>query len=138
MNVVCNYSIVITHHLLKKILETDNSTSVHHQNIQVLATELYKIVNGPSPEIIKKFFTFNENTPDNTGNKRKFHLRAIKSVTFSYDMLLLLAPKAWELFPVEIKNLELVACFKRAIKKWKQINCLCRQCRTYVFQVGFV
>ena len=30
----------------EELLETDNSVSVHHRNIQVLATELYKIVNG--------------------------------------------------------------------------------------------
>ena len=65
-----------------ELLETDNSVSVHHQNIQVLATELYKIVNGLSPEIMKEVFPFNENTSYNTRNKRTFHSRSIKSVTF--------------------------------------------------------
>ena len=57
----------------EELLETDNSVSVHHRNIQVLATELYKIVNGLSPEIMKEVFPFNENTSYNTRNKRKFH-----------------------------------------------------------------
>ena len=39
--------------------ETHNSVSVHHQNMPVLATELHKIVNGLSPEIIKEDFPFN-------------------------------------------------------------------------------
>ena len=46
----------------EELLETDNSVSVHHRNIQVLATELYKIVNGLSPEIMKEVLTFNDNT----------------------------------------------------------------------------
>ena len=40
----------------EELLETDNSVSVHHRKIQVLATELYKIGNGFSPEIRKEVF----------------------------------------------------------------------------------
>ena len=40
----------------EELLEADNSFSVHHRNIQVLATELYKIINGLSPEIMKEVF----------------------------------------------------------------------------------
>ena len=119
-------------------LETDNSVSVHQQNIQVLATVLYKIVNGLSPEIMKEVFPFNENTSYNTRNKRKFHSRSIKSVAFGSETLSHLASKIWELVPVEIKNVESVASFKRAIKKQKPVNCPCRLCRTYVSQIGFV
>ena len=34
-------------------IETDNSVSVHFRNVQALALELYKIVNGFSPDIMK-------------------------------------------------------------------------------------
>ena len=115
-----------------------NSVSVHHRNIQVLATELYKIVNWLSPEIIKGFFPFSENTSYNTRNNRNFHSRALKSVAFGSETLSPLAPKISELVKVEIKNVESVASFKIAIKKWKPIICPCCLCRTYVFQVGFV
>ena len=46
----------------EELLETDNSVSVHHRNIQVVATELFEIVNGISSDIMKEFFPFNENT----------------------------------------------------------------------------
>ena len=88
-----------------ELLETDNSVSVHHRNIQFLATELYKIVNGLSPEIMKEAFPFNQNTSYNTRNKRKVHSRSINSVTIGSETLSHLAPKIWELVPVEIKNL---------------------------------
>ena len=38
------------------LLEIDNSVSVHHRNIQVLATELYKFVNGLSPKLVSGCF----------------------------------------------------------------------------------
>ena len=68
----------------------------------------------------------------------EFHSRAIKSVTFGSETLSHLASKIWDLVPVEIKNVESVACFMRAIKKWKPITCPCLLYRMYVFRVGFV
>ena len=103
----------------EELLENDNSVSVFQRNTHVLATELYKIVNGLSPEIMKEFFTFNENTTFDARNKTKCHSRAIKSVFFGSETLSHLTRKIWELVPVEIKNVESVACFKRAIEKFK-------------------
>ena len=37
-------------------LTKDGSVSIHHRNIQALATELYKIKNGLSPELITEIF----------------------------------------------------------------------------------
>ena len=73
----------------------------------------------------------------NVSKCNKFHLRVIKSVTFRSETPSNLA-KIWELVLVEIKNVESVGCFKRAIKKRKTMKCPCRICRTYVFQVGLV
>ena len=36
----------------KELLVKDNSVSVHHNNIHVLAIEMYKVANGISPEIM--------------------------------------------------------------------------------------
>ena len=122
----------------EELLETDISVSVHHRNIQALVNELYKILNGLPLEIMKEVFPFSEITSYNTRNKRKFHPRSIKLFNFCSETLSHLAPKIWELLSIEITNVDLLASFKRAIKKWKPINCLCRLCRTYVFQVCFV
>ena len=109
-----------------------------HRNTQVFSTELYKIVNKLSPEIIKEVFPFNENATFYTRNKIKFYLRAVKSVTFGSETLSHMTLKIWELVPVEIKNVESVVCFERATEKLKPMICPCRLCRMYVFQVGFV
>ena len=122
----------------EELLETDNSLSVHFRNVQALVIELYKVVNGFSPDIMKDIFPLNENLCYNTKNKRTFHSRDIRTVHFGSETLSHLAPKIWELVPEEIKKLESVASFKNAIKEWKPANCPCRLCRTYIFQVGFV
>ena len=122
----------------EELLETNNSFWVHHQNIQVHATELYRKVNGLSPKIMKGVFPFNEHTSYNTRNKRKIHSRSIKLLAFGSETLSHLAPKIWELGLVEIKNADSVASFKTGIKKWKPRNCPCPLCRKYVSQVGSV
>ena len=37
----------------EELLHKDNSVSIHHNNIHALAIEMYKVVNGTSPEIMK-------------------------------------------------------------------------------------
>ena len=57
----------------EELLETDNSVSVHFQNVQALTIELYMVVNRFSPDIMKDVFPLNENSFYNTRNKRTFH-----------------------------------------------------------------
>ena len=45
----------------RQLLEIDNSFSVHHRNILILAIELYKIVNGFSSDLMKDVFPLNSN-----------------------------------------------------------------------------
>ena len=101
----------------EELLETDNSVSVHFRNVQALAIELYKVVNGFSPDIMKDVFPLSENFCYNIRNKRTFYSRHIRTVHFGSETLSHLAPKIWELVPEEIKKLESVASFKNAIKK---------------------
>ena len=119
-------------------LETDNSVSVHFHNVQALAIELYKVVNGFSPDIMKEVLPLSENLCYNTRNKRTFHSRNIRTVHFGSETLSHLAPKIWELVPEDIKKLKSVVSFKNAIKKWKPANCPCRLCWTYIFKFGFL
>ena len=57
----------------EELLETDNSVSVHFQNVLALTIELYMVVNRFSPDIMKDVFPLNENSFYNTRNKRTFH-----------------------------------------------------------------
>ena len=41
----------------KMLLEKDSSVSIHDRNIQCLATEMYKVINGLSPPVLSNTFT---------------------------------------------------------------------------------
>ena len=120
------------------LLEIDNSVSVHHRNIQVLATELYKFVNGLSPKLVSDCFKLNNMTVYNTRNRSTFYSRPVRTVYHSTESLSHLWPKIWKLEPSDMKNLSSLTAFKKVIKQWKPHACPCWPCRTYVYQVGFI
>ena len=119
-------------------LEIDNSVSVHHRNIQVLATELYKFVNGLSPKLVSDCFKLNNMIVYNTRNRSTFYYRPVRIVLHGTESLSHLRLKILELVPSDIENLSSLTASKKTIKQWKPHACSCRLCRTYVYQVGFV
>ena len=74
---------------------------------------------------------------DNLRNESQFKTRPVRTEYFGRQSLMYLSPKIWEL-PPNLRNLETVTAFKRGIKKWKPGKCLCKQCKTYLPQVGFI
>ena len=73
---------------------------------------------------------------DNLRNESQFKTRPVRTEYFGRQSLIYLGPKIWKL-PPNLRNLETAAAFKRGITKWKPEKCPCRQCKTYLPQVGF-
>ena len=44
-----------------ELLEKDSSVSIHYRDIQALAIEMFKVKNGMSPVIMKKYFNLEKN-----------------------------------------------------------------------------
>ena len=120
----------------EELLEKDNTVSVHQRNLQFLAIELYKVINGISPDLMKEvvFWLILVIT---CAIREHLNL-GVLNLRYGTDSLAYLAPKIWELVPNEIKAVESLASFKSATKKWKTTECPCRLCKTYIPQVGFV
>ena len=105
--------IVYNYHfsLFEDILSKGKSVTVHQRNLQILATEMYKILNGLSPDIMQDIFETKSNYYD-TRKAPTFFSRNI-------------APKIWNLVPKEIKQIPTLNEFKNKIKIWKLENCPC-------------
>ena len=102
----------------KELLDKDKSVSVHHNNIQVLATEIYKTVNGFAPTTNMNSIFEIKNIEYNLRNKNNFKSRRINSVRYGIDSLTYLSPKIWNIVPEDIKKSESLNVFKTKIKKW--------------------
>ena len=121
----------------QELLNKDNSVSIHHRNLQVLATEMFKIHNGLSPDILNELFV-PKRTSYNLRRNDTFERRQVHSVYNGTESLSFLGPKIWDLVPTEIKESESLEAFKVRIRKWIPSECPCRLCRTYIQQVGFI
>ena len=118
-------------------LNKDNPVSIHHRNLQALATEMFKIHRGLSPDILREIFV-PKISLYNLRRNNTFERRQVHSVYHGTESLSFLGPKIWDLVPLEFKQLENLEAFKLKIKKWIPFECPCRLCRTYRQQVAFV
>ena len=100
----------------QELLEKDNSVSIHHKNIQVLATEMFKISKNLSPDIVREIFQA-RSVPYNLHSDNNFASRHVNSLYHGTESLSFLGPKIWEQVPPELKALESLDIFKTQIKK---------------------
>ena len=119
-----------------ELLEKDKSVTIHSRNLQILATELYKVRNGLAPEIMNDVFQINPSIY-NLRNA-EFKTENVKTVHYGTESLSFLGPKIWKLIPLEIKDSTTLQIFKNKIKAWVPENCPCRLCKVFIQDVGFV
>ena len=88
--------------------------SVHHKNLQALATEMYNVSNNISPAIVNDVFT-SRATPYNLRSPVSFKMRKVYSVTMILK-LPQLGPKIWSILAQEIRQSVSHGDFKSKIK----------------------
>ena len=106
----------------KKLLEKDRSVSIHERNVQILASEMYKVSNNFSPPHINEIFEVRNEHPYNLRQNSQFSRPSVKSVYHGTESLYYLGPKIWDILPNIYKNIDGLHKFKKAIKKWKPEN----------------
>ena len=128
---------IIFCHLKNFFLKTNLSQFIKEISKKTLATEMYKILNVLSPDIMQDIFEIKSNYY-NTRDAPAFSSRNIKTVRYGLKTISYMAPKIWNLVPKEMKQVTTLNEFKAKIKIWKLENCPCRLCRTYLPQIGFI
>ena len=125
-----------------KFLQKDNAVTAHQRNLQVLATQAYKVKMSFAPKLVKKHFPLSTHAYHSTHlcmrSTYKFKLENIKTAHYDTESLSLLGPKNWELVPLEIKSSHSLEEFKKKIKSWISENCPCKLCKTYLHYIGFI
>ena len=116
----------------EKLLEKDNSVTIHVKNLRILATELYKTKENPAAPITHEIFE------QRNIQQRTFTYGQLKSVNCSLRALRYLSPKIWNIVPFEIKNSETLAQFKLKIKSWKPAPCPCNLRQPYFHCLGYM
>ena len=97
------------------LLKENKSVKIHQKNLQILATEIYKVKIDLGPKIMTDIFHF-VGKPYNLRNNSIMQWQANCSVYFGTESISSLAPKLWELIPSEIKRVKSLNIFKEKIK----------------------
>ena len=118
------------------LLKRDNSFTIHERNIQTLAIEVFKVVNGISPEIMKSIFPLK--VDNRYHSKQIFETQNIRTVHNGTDTLSFLGPKIWGILPNDIKTTSSLIDLKKKIRLWKPKKCPCRLCKRYIQGVGYI
>ena len=91
---------------------------------------------------MSEIFGYKNGTVDNVSSNTRLACKChnpVKPMTTNYGLETLrhLAPKIWNILPVEIKNVTSLQVFRLKIKTWIPINCPCRICANYIPALGF-
>ena len=97
-------------------MKKDNPVSIHHRNVEALATEMFKVKNNIAPEIMKKLFG-PKMSPYDLRNNNSFKRRRKNALRHGTELVSYLGPKIWNLVPEEIKEFESLSAFKLKIKR---------------------
>ena len=107
--------IVYNHHFssLEELLSKDKSFSVHQRILQMLATEMYKILNGLSPNNMQDIFE------TILVMHQHFSREVLKQLDLDYRSSLIWLQNFWTLYLKLRKEVTTLNEFKDKIKIWK-------------------
>ena len=121
----------------EELLKKDNSVSIHHRTIQLLAIEMFKIINKCGPELIRDLFKLDNNTSTRSG--RAFFRPNVQTEEYGKESIRYFGPVVWDdMLPAKYKSIKKLKKFKEEIKSWTPTNCPCKLCKEYIGGVGFI
>ena len=98
---------------------------------------MYKVVNNIAPTIASELFSFSNINYDLRSGSQ-FHQPSANTVWNGQETISYLGPKIWNMVPEQMKQKSSLFAFKREIKQWVPDKCLCRICKNYLPNLGFI
>ena len=97
----------------EELLSKDGTFTIHEQNIQNLAIEMFKALNDLSTPDFSELFQLNESLYGLRSNgPQKLCIPNINSVRFGKGSIQYFGPAIWNSIPAEIRNANTFSSFK--------------------------
>ena len=119
------------------LLRKDGSVTIHHKNLQLLVTEIYKVIHGIAPKIMNEIIQVKE-SKINLRSDTVFKEKNISTTYYGQQSISYLAPRIWKYLPNNIKESPTIKSFKQKIRNWIPECCPCRLCKVYILNLGFI
>ena len=121
----------------KSLLLNQTERTIHQRNLQVLKTEINKIMNQITPPIMPSLFETRENT-QNTRHFQVFSNESRITVNYGLETICYRAPFLWANLPPKYKLSNSLNIIKRKRKNWKGEYFPCRLRKTYARELGYI
>ena len=105
------------------LLQGNNEITTHQRNFQLLMVEVFKMINGFAPPVMKDFFLFRENA-HNIRNFETISKKTKKTVRYGLEAVKYRTPLLWANLPKKYKTATSLNRFKTKIKTWKYDTCV--------------
>ena len=86
------------------LLKNDKSVTIHVRNLHYLVTEIYKVQNNISPEIMRDIFHFQKTENYNLRSGTHLPSRNMRTTLFRKETVSNIGAKIWLLLLEELKN----------------------------------
>ena len=98
------------------LLKLDNSVTIHQRNLQILATEIFKVKNSLAPKIMTEVFEIKEPHYNLRSEASHFKRENVKSTYYGIQSVRYSGPKIWNIVLQNIRQSNSVNEFKSLIK----------------------
>ena len=90
------------------MLDKDESVSIHHQNVQKVGIEMFKVqmFKWEKPQIVNEIFRIRDEGSYEPRQRTCFYIPSVTTFFSGTGSIRFLGPKIWELIPNGIKCLE--------------------------------
>ena len=119
------------------ILEMTKEKTIHQNNLEGLAKEIYKFLNGLLPPIMHDAFMI-RNNKYNLRNFQCLYSTNKRTAKYGAGTVTCRGPQIWNLVHEKTKNASSFEIFKKEIRKWKREKCQYRIYKTYIHNVGLI
>ena len=121
----------------ENILEMTKEEKIHQNNLESLAKEIYKFLNGLSFSIMHDAFMI-RNNKCNLRNFQCLYSTNRRIAKYGAETVTYRGSQMWNLVPEKTKNASSLEIFKNEIRKRKGEKCPCTICKTYIQHVGLI
>ena len=90
-----------------ELLDKDESVSIHHQNIQKLSIEMFKVLNGENPQIVNAVFRIRDETSYDLRQGSCFHVPSVRTVSAVHKVYDFSVQKSGNLYQMLLNALKI-------------------------------
>jgi len=108
---------------------------IHHKNLQLLATEIFKAQKNPNPTLVNKVFEEKDTLYIRRSGKNILVTKP--STRCGIENARFLGAKVWRIIPSSLTESQTLKSFKKGIKN-HQFDCNCRFCKRFVEHFGLL